>query len=147
MPELPEVETVRRGLENWCRNAKILDIQALHPRATNERTTAPIETLRGARINNISRRGKFLWFELDRDEALVAHLGMSGQFRIQSKGVADQKHLRASFLLQSVAPARKRFELHFVDQRTFGWLAVSPLINAAPNLVSHIALDIFDPLF
>lgn len=147
MPELPEVETVRRGLERWCLNTKIVEIQTLHPRSTSLRSFTPLDVLIGSRITRISRRGKFLWFVLDGPMALVAHLGMSGQFRVQPIGLPDEKHLRARLTLKNIGRSRKISELRFVDQRTFGWLAVSPYQGEIPLLVEHISPDIFDPLF
>jgi len=141
MPELPEVETVRLGLEHWARGTTIVKAQTFHPRATNPRSLARISSLKGARITRLSRRGKFLWFELDRPQALVAHLGMSGQFRIQDQTFPKEKHLRARLLLDSER------ELRFIDQRTFGWLAVSEMNGEVPDLVRAIAPDIFDPAF
>lgn len=140
MPELPEVETVRQGLERWCLNETISKIEILHPRATNPRSIAPLSKLRGAVILQIKRRGKFLWFVLDRPLALVAHLGMSGQFRIQPTDAVDEKHLRARFSLGAQ-------ELRFIDQRTFGWVAASQMLGEIPELLTHIAPDIFDSEF
>ena len=140
MPELPEVETVRRGLELWCLNKTLSRIELLHPRATNPRSISPITDIQGATIEKICRRGKFLWFVLDRPVALVAHLGMSGQFRIQPPGTLDERHLRARFLMGE-------HELRFIDQRTFGWLAISQMVGENPVLVSAIAPDIFSEEF
>jgi formamidopyrimidine-DNA glycosylase len=140
MPELPEVETVRRGLSQHVIGKKFKSIDVLHPRATSLKSIAPIQSLRGAKVKNIARRGKFLWFELDRPEVLVAHLGMSGQFLIQPKAKTDEKHLRVRLGLGSD-------ELRFIDQRTFGWLSVDQLIDGVPSCARHIALDPFDPKF
>ncbi len=147
MPELPEVETVRRGLEHWCVNSSVLDIDILHPRAVSDRTYAPVQEFQGESIKGISRRGKFLWFIADGSYALVAHLGMSGQFLVQKPEIFDERHLRARLILQSKSPLKKIFELRFIDQRTFGWLALSPYSGNVPLLVSKIAPDIFDPYF
>ncbi len=147
MPELPEVETVRLGLERWCLGKKIIGVEVLHPRATNPRSLGALDYVQGAKIENIGRRGKFLWFELDRPLALVAHLGMSGQFRVHSIKSADEKHLRTRFTISHNILARKRQELRFIDQRTFGWLAISEFSGEVPELVSGIARDIFDPNF
>jgi formamidopyrimidine-DNA glycosylase len=141
MPELPEVETVRRGLTRWTLNSTINAVDVLHHRATNPRSAAQLEVITGASIKAISRRGKFLWFDLDRPYALVAHLGMSGQFRVQPTGAPDEKHLRVRLLLED------HQELRFIDQRTFGWLAISASDGSVPDLVAAIAPDIFDPLF
>ena len=150
MPELPEVETVRRGLAQACVEKKIISVQVLHPRATNPRSLVALDSISGATIKGINRRGKFLWFELDRPLALVAHLGMSGQFRIldnQGKDERTEKHLRARFNLKNPGRSRSHIELQFIDQRTFGWLAVAQYSGETPELVSKIALDLFDPHF
>lgn len=150
MPELPEVETVRRGLAHICIDKKIISVQVLHPRATNPRSLAELDSVAGATIKGVNRRGKFLWFELDRPLALVAHLGMSGQFRVlenQREAGGSEKHLRALFTLKSPGRSRAHLELHFIDQRTFGWLAVAQYSGETPELVSKIALDLFDPQF
>jgi len=140
MPELPEVETVRRGLAENIIGKKFKEIEVLHSRATSPKSIAPLKSLKGARIKSVNRRGKFLWFELDRPEVLVGHLGMSGQFLIQPKAALDERHLRARFNLG-------RNDLRFIDQRTFGWVGVEERINNRPTCVQHIAADPFDPEF
>ena len=150
MPELPEVETVRRGLTQASTGKKIIGAEVLHPRATNSRSLSPLDSVIGSTITTINRRGKFLWLELDRPVALVAHLGMSGQFRIHNKEkevALAEKHLRARFTLTHSGRGAKPFELRFIDQRTFGWLAICEYQDGVPNLVSKIARDIFDPEF
>ena len=85
MPELPEVETVRRGLAHFASGYTISSAEGLHPRVLKPASLAPLDAVVGARIKSVNRRGKFLWFLLDRDQALVAHLGMSGQFLFPRK--------------------------------------------------------------
>lgn len=140
MPELPEVETVRRGLAEHIIGKKFKEVEVLHHRATSPKSINALTSLKGARVKGISRRGKFLWFQLDRPEVLVGHLGMSGQFLIQPKNTPDERHIRVRFNLG-------RQELRFIDQRTFGWLGVEETLNGLPNCVQHIAPDPFDPLF
>ena len=140
MPELPEVETVRRGLAENIIGKKFKEIEVLHSRATSPKSIAPLKSLKGARIKSVNRRGKFLWFELDRPEVLVGHLGMSGQFLIQPKAALYERHLRARFNLG-------RNDLRFIDQRTFGWVGVEERINNRPTCVQHIAADPFDSEF
>jgi formamidopyrimidine-DNA glycosylase len=105
---------------------------------------APLDAVIGARIKGINRRGKFLWFELDRDQALVAHLGMSGQFLVARKDRPEPGHVRARFTLKKGLNAQ---ELVFSDQRTFGWLSVEELTDGVPTSALHIAVDPFDPDF
>ncbi len=144
MPELPEVETVRRGLSHLLTGYTFRSAQDLHPRLLKPASLAPISAVIGARITNINRRGKFLWFELDRDQCLVAHLGMSGQFLIAQKDRPAPGHVRAQFRLSRGLNKR---DLAFSDQRTFGWLSVEQLTNGVPQSALHIAVDPFDPLF
>lgn len=143
MPELPEVETVRRGLEQWVVGKKIKRIEVVHNGGNRSSTMAPLGVVRGAKVIEIARRGKFLWFVLNRDIALVAHLGMSGQFKVQDRKTIDEKHLRVRIDFGD----RKR-EIRFIDQRTFGWMAIDDLIpendRLVPRSFGRIALDIFD---
>ena len=141
MPELPEVETVRAGLAKHVIGKRIDLAKQLHPRALRADSLNTLRIFKGAKVKEVKRRGKFMWLEFDRPEVLVAHLGMSGQFKIQSAKDDREPHLRACFTLSNGK------ELRFVDQRTFGWLAVDQLVNEVPKLVSHIALDPFDPRF
>lgn len=144
MPELPEVETVRRGLEHLITGYRITEVQNLHPRVLKAESIAPLSELNGAKITGTNRRGKFMWLTLDRPYVLVAHLGMSGQFLIHQKDRPRAKHVRAQFQLKK--PLRN-LELIFNDQRTFGWLSVEELTNGIPTSAQHIAPDPFDPLF
>ena len=144
MPELPEVETVRRGLQHLITGYTISSAQQLHPRALKSESIAPLESLQGAKITGTNRRGKFMWLTLNRPYVLVAHLGMSGQFLIHQKDRPKATHVRAQFTLSK--PLRTR-ELVFNDQRTFGWLSVEETANNVPTSAQHIAPDPFDPLF
>lgn len=144
MPELPEVETVRRGLNHLISGYRIVDALDLHRRTLKAESIAPLSTLKGARITGTGRRGKFLWITLDRPFVLVAHLGMSGQFLIAQKDRPAAKHIRAQFALKKSLRSR---ELLFNDQRTFGWLSVEQLTDGVPSSAQHIALDPFDPGF
>lgn len=148
MPELPEVETVRRGLAAHVLNRRISAVEVLHPRAVR-RTPSPLAPmLTGQRFTKVSRRGKFLWLPLsDGEHALVAHLGMSGQLLLQSIKQDPGPHLRVRIAFSSKQP-----ELRFVDQRTFGWLAADPLVpddqnGRIPTIAAHIARDPLDPHF
>ena len=144
MPELPEVETVRRGLQHLVTGYKITQAQQLHPRALKPESIAPLESLQGAKITGTNRRGKFMWLTLNRPYVLVAHLGMSGQFLIHQKDRPQATHVRAQFILKKTMRTQ---ELVFNDQRTFGWLSIEELNGAVPTSAQHIAPDPFDPLF
>ena len=144
MPELPEVETVRNGLRHHILGFQIRELSELHPRVRKPSSIAPLSDLVGARIVEINRRGKFLWFELDRPEVLVAHLGMSGQFLFRERTKPQPKHSRALIELRN---GSRRKSLVFNDQRTFGWLSVEKTIDGIPASVAHIAPDPFDFAF
>ena len=144
MPELPEVETVRRGLAHFLIGYRFKSAEGLHPRVLKPTSLQPLTAVIGAQIKGIERRGKFLWFALDRDLALVAHLGMSGQFLVARKDRPQPNHVRAHF---DLSKGFKRHELLFSDQRTFGWLSVEELTDGIPQSARHIALDPFDPAF
>ena len=144
MPELPEVETVRRGLQHLVAGYTIREANQLHPRALKAESIAPLESLKGAKITGTNRRGKFMWLTLNRPYVLVTHLGMSGQFLIHQSDRPRATHIRAQFTLTK--PLRTK-ELVFNDQRTFGWLSVEETTNNVPTSAQHIAPDPFDPLF
>ena len=143
MPELPEVETVRAGLERALIGATFGTPEVRHARATNPKSPHPIAAIANTKITGVFRRGKFLWIQSDQSLSLVAHLGMSGQFRIQPVGTPDEKHLRARFPLFGKL-GNGLGELRFIDQRTFGWVAVATSEELPPAMVTHIALDPFD---
>ncbi|GGM20131.1 bifunctional DNA-formamidopyrimidine glycosylase/DNA-(apurinic or apyrimidinic site) lyase [Dactylosporangium sucinum] len=145
MPELPEVETVRRGLDKWVSGRRIATVEVLHPRAVRRHLPGAEHfagLLAGRRVGAVMRRGKYLWLPLDDEDALVGHLGMSGQLLMQPADAPDETHLRVRFRFDDDGP-----ELRFIDQRTFGGLAVSPGGAVLPAELAHIALDPVDPLF
>ena len=145
MPELPEVEVVRRGLASWVVGRTVEDVEVVDPRSVRRHTLGPQDfsgQLEGARVLDAVRRGKFLWLTLSDDAgdagspdgpaadqphtALMAHLGMSGQLLVEDSGQPREKHLKVRITL-SETPGMPR-ELRFVDQRIFGGLAVVPLV-------------------
>ncbi|HET8660755.1 MAG TPA: bifunctional DNA-formamidopyrimidine glycosylase/DNA-(apurinic or apyrimidinic site) lyase [Micromonosporaceae bacterium] len=145
MPELPEVETVRRGLSSWVTGRRIATVDVLHPRAVRRHPAGGADfaaALAGRTVVDVLRRGKYLWLPLDSGDAVVGHLGMSGQLLVQPETAADETHLRVRFRFTDGGP-----QLRFVDQRTFGGLAVSPGGAELPGEISHIALDPLDPSF
>ncbi|MHA6793240.1 bifunctional DNA-formamidopyrimidine glycosylase/DNA-(apurinic or apyrimidinic site) lyase [Pseudonocardia bannensis] len=154
MPELPEVEVVRRGLADHVLDRRITSVGVAHPRAVRRHLAGADDfaaRLTGRTITAARRRGKYLWLEFDSagpgDDAILAHLGMSGQLLVADPDRPDEKHLRIRFGFDDDGP-----ELRFVDQRTFGGLSVHPLAPAAdggllPEPVVHIARDPMDPAF
>ena len=148
MPELPEVEVVRAGLERHAVGWLIEDVAVLHPRPVRRDSRGPVgfeDTLTGRRIVAARRRGKYLWLPLDNGDALLGHLGMSGQLLIQPTGAPDERHLRVRFALTD--PLGDVRELRFVDQRMFGGLLVSAGGADLPAEIAHIARDPLDAEF
>ena len=152
MPELPEVEVVRRGLQEHVAGKSISAVRVHHPRAVRRHEAGPGDLtarLLGARITGTGRRGKYLWLTLGEDggddetDALVVHLGMSGQMLLGP--IRDDRHLRIAAVLDDGTA------LSFVDQRTFGGWQLAELVTvdgtAVPQPVAHVARDPLDPLF
>ncbi|WP_067507646.1 bifunctional DNA-formamidopyrimidine glycosylase/DNA-(apurinic or apyrimidinic site) lyase [Actinoplanes sp. TFC3] len=145
MPELPEVETVRLGLAKWVPGRRIEAVEVRHPRAIRRHLPGDVHfaaVLAGRTVTGVARRGKYLWLPLDSGDAIIAHLGMSGQLLMQPHEAPDETHLRVRFQFADDGP-----ELRFVDQRTFGGLSVSEGGAELPEEIAHIARDPMDPLF
>lgn len=146
MPELPEVEVVRRGLQSHVVDKTITAVRVHHPRAVRRHEAGPADLtarLLDARITGTDRRGKYLWLTLGTGEALVVHLGMSGQMLLGVVPRAD--HVRISALLDDGTV------LSFADQRTFGGWLLADLVtvdgSVVPQPVAHLARDPLDPQF
>jgi formamidopyrimidine-DNA glycosylase len=145
MPELPEVEVVRRGLAEHVAGRTVCAVEVRHPRSVRRHLAGELDftaRLRGRQIRAVRRRGKYLWLDLGDGDALLAHLGMSGQMRIQHPGAIDETHLRVRIQFVDGDP-----ELRFIDQRTFGGLSIEEVIDGLPIPVAHIARDPLDALF
>ena len=165
MPELPEVEVVRRGLADHVIDQRITAVRVHHPRAVRRHEAGAADLtarLLGTRITGSGRRGKYLWLTLDSGEALVVHLGMTGQMLLSypagrseatgesgpaggAKSALHSEHLRISTLLENGTA------MSFVDQRTFGGWMLTELVTVdgseLPAPVAHIARDPLDPRF
>ncbi|MFJ8212449.1 bifunctional DNA-formamidopyrimidine glycosylase/DNA-(apurinic or apyrimidinic site) lyase [Streptomyces sp. NPDC096033] len=151
MPELPEVEVVRRGLERWVAGRTVSAVEVLHPRAVRRHPAGGADfaaRLAGGTIGVPRRRGKYLWLPLEGQElSVLGHLGMSGQLLVQPADAPDEKHLRIRVRFADDAGT----ELRFVDQRTFGGLSLHEVAPGSgeglPDVIAHIARDPLDPLF
>ena len=146
MPELPEVEVVRRGLDTHLVGQTITGVRVHHPRAVRRHEAGPADLtgrLLGAKITGTDRRGKYLWLLLGTGEALVVHLGMSGQMLLGE--LPDSRHLRIAAVLDDGT------KVSFVDQRTFGGWQLTDLVTVDGSLlplpVAHLARDPLDPCF
>jgi formamidopyrimidine-DNA glycosylase len=155
MPELPEVETVRAGLERHVVGRTVADVQVLHPRVVRRDLAGPAgfaAALAGRTVKRAERRGKYLWLALDDEEALLAHLGMSGQLLVGDPDRPLSPHVRARFTFTDGGP-----DLRFTDQRTFGHLMMVPFAHGdmdgpgetreLPVPIAHIAPDPLEAAF
>lgn len=141
---------VRRGLASWVAGRTVAEVQVLHPRAVRRQPGGAADfaaRLTGATFGAAQRRGKYLWVPLaDSGFSMIGHLGMSGQLLVQDPSVPDETHLRVR--LRFTDEGR---ELRFVDQRTFGGLAIEEAEpddpEATPVSIAHIARDPLDPRF
>jgi formamidopyrimidine-DNA glycosylase len=146
VPELPEVETVRRGLQARVAGRTIGAVRVHHPRAVRRHDAGAADLsarLIGQRIRGTGRRGKYLWLVLEDGIALVVHLGMSGQMLLGPLPRDD--HVRIAALLDDGTA------LSFVDQRTFGGWMLADMVTVdgtdVPTPVAHLARDPLDPRF
>lgn len=152
MPELPEVEVVRAGLEPALVGARIDSVHVFDPRSLKRHDARRgdfVGMLQGSTVLSAERRGKFMWFPLDSGDALVTHLGMSGQVLLRDSGAEPDRHLRIQYGITH--PEHGKLLVNFVDQRIFGSMAVDELVEQPSGLVpaqaAHIALDPLDSFF
>ncbi|MGZ5373560.1 MAG: bifunctional DNA-formamidopyrimidine glycosylase/DNA-(apurinic or apyrimidinic site) lyase [Aeromicrobium sp.] len=143
MPELPEVEVVRRGLDSHVVCRRITRATVHDVRSVRRHLAGPADftdSLTDRAVTGVARRGKYLWMQLD-DDALLCHLGMSGQMLMVRPEAPAEKHLRITLDLDD------GMQLRFVDQRIFGGMLVSREGVELPAEIVHIARDPLDPLF
>ncbi len=150
MPELPEVEVVRRGLADHVVGRTVAAAEVTGTRVARRHVPGPedlVARLPGAVVESARRRGKYLWLVLRHDggsrEALVLHLGMSGQLLVEAADAPDERHLHARLHFRDGDP-----QLRFVDQRTFGGLYLDELTDdLVPQTIGHIAPDPLEPAY
>ena len=152
MPELPEVEVVRRGLAPAVTGARIESVTIVEPRSLRRHDARRgdfVGLLLEETIASVERRGKFIWMPLSSGDALVVHLGMSGQVLLRDPHHDDQRHLRIRFDIDTASG--RSLAVVFVDQRIFGSMAVDALVehggSVVPSQVAHIARDPLDDRF
>jgi formamidopyrimidine-DNA glycosylase len=155
LPELPEVEVVRAGLETHVVGRTVTAVEVLHPRPLRRHLTGPEDfaaAVTGRTVVAARRRGKYLWLPLENGDAVLAHLGMSGQMLVQRADAPRERHLRVRFSLSARRDDDRSLrgdglELRFVDQRMFGGIALSRGGAELPREIAHIARDPMDPEF
>jgi len=132
MPELPEVETVRLGLEPVLAGARLARVEARRPDLRFPLPEGFVQRLTGARVESLRRRAKYILASLDRGEVLVMHLGMSGRFEITGQTAAR----RPGEFLYAAPPDPKHAHVVFeteagdivtyFDPRRFGYMGLIP---------------------
>jgi formamidopyrimidine-DNA glycosylase len=141
MPELPEVETVRRDLERDIAGLRIKGVEVNDLRSIRRHgKKAPfVKALDGAKVTHVNRRGKYLVLSLDTGSVLVIHLGMSGQLRRNATKDAMETHTRV------VLTFTQKGQLRFIDPRKFGEMFVVEA-DAIDDEVPELAHLGFDPV-
>ncbi len=139
MPELPEVETVRKGLEKLLNNFYIERIEVLKERsiASIGGSKSFISNIKNSYLGKWERRGKYLIGSLNTKDKiskgfLVVHLRMTGQFKLINKQILPCKHTRVRFI------EKRGQELRFIDIRNFGQMWYVPSTKSVPEIVSGI---------
>lgn len=142
MPELPEVETVRRSLVPALEGSIIRGVEVKHPRMLRRqpRPRDFRDRLIGRQVDSIGRHGKFLLTDIDGDLTWVTHLGMSGRVRLVGPGEVPVAHTHVT------VQTDREVALHFVDPRTFGFMAVftpdelasQPFAQLGPDALTNL---------
>ena len=142
MPELPEVETVRRALRPAVEGRKVAAARICHPRTARRhaRSTDVEDRLVGRRALRVSRIGKFLLIELDADLTWVIHLGMSGRIRLGEPGDPTEGHTRFWAEMESGPLVR------LIDPRTFGFVAVFTSGELDDSTLAKLGADAWEAL-
>lgn len=164
MPELPEVETVRAGLANSILGYSVQAVEILDARSLKRNAGGPKgfkKEILGAKFQQVIRRGKFFWFPVSKERALVGHLGMSGQILVRKPADVEDNCTR---VILELSRGRSSKQVRFIDQRLFGGLYFDDLVLTSdgkpagfgpegkvepliPSSASHIARDLLDPHF
>lgn len=141
MPELPEVETIARGLRAHLMGERIVGAEVRHPAVLATPLGEFIEALRDVRIDEIARVGKFLILNLENAAhrlALIIHLGMTGQLTLARPDTPLEKHTHAVFFLEG-----RSGELRYRDIRRFGRIRLLPA-EKVPALFRSLGQDAFE---
>ena len=142
MPELPEVETVRRSLAPALEGARIISATVRHPRLArrNESPSDVEDRLLNRRIQRLGRTGKFLIADLEGDLTWVTHLGMSGRIELADPDDPEQPHTHV------IVRTDREQEVRMVDPRTFGFVAVYTPEELADSTMADLGRDALNDL-
>ncbi len=134
MPELPEVETVRQTLRNFVLNHRIVDMDVLYDSIIEGNTIEFINAVRGQKIIEIKRKGKFLIFELE-NQSFISHLRMEGKYYYVPSDTPIEKHTHVLFHLDG------NMDLRYHDTRKFGRIQ---LMDKFSNPLDKLGNEPFD---
>ncbi len=142
MPELPEVETVRRSLAPALEGARVVSVEVHHPRLArhNERPADIADRLRGRIIRRVGRTGKYLLADVEGNLTWVTHLGMSGRIELTDPGRVMQPHTHV------VVGTDRGREMRMVDPRTFGFVAVYTPEEFNASTIADLGRDALNDL-
>lgn len=140
MPELPEVETIRRHVAPVLEGSRIVAAELTRDRMARRNTRAAdvADRLIGRRVGRVGRRGKFLVIELDGDLTWVIHLGMSGRLQVAEPDQPAEPHTHLRVRTD------RGEEVRFIDPRTFGFVAVFTPGELAADSMAGIGPDALD---
>jgi len=148
VPELPEVETVRAGLARFVLDREVAAVSVDHPRAVRRHVPGAgdfTSRLIGRRILSAQRRGKYLWLPLDSGEAVLAHLGMSGQLLVQPR--PRRRRSTCGFGCSSPIPDPSCGSSTSAPSAAVREPMVEVDGDVVPVSIAHIARDPLDPRF
>ena len=142
MPELPEVEVLRKSLEPRLPGEEILRVEVRASALREPLDAEALESLAGARVRSLARRAKYLWIHLDDGRTLVIHLGMSGRLTVAPGNAPEEPHEHLVFHLASGD------KLRFRDPRRFGQAFVVPTAELARDRhFDHLGPEPLDEAF
>lgn len=140
MPELPEVETIRRGLQRELKGRRIDGVDWRPAKLRGGKSPVPLERLEGRKVKGLRRHGKFLLADLDDGSLFLSHLGMTGKWLFHDPGEPMRPHTHLVLHLDDER------ELRYSDPRRFGLLKLYPPKSDVPDL-AHYGVDALDPAF
>lgn len=138
MPELPEVETTRRGLATALLGRRLARVEVRERRLRFPVPIGFVQHLTGRRVEAIDRRAKYMLFRLDNGETMILHLGMSGRMRVHAPGTTPPPPERHDHLIFATDDGA---EIRFNDARRFGFVD----LVAAADLAGHRMLASLGP--
>ncbi len=141
MPELPEVETVKRGIEPALKGKVITRAQAMVPKLRFDIPAGFSQYLTGRTVVNLRRRSKYILIDLDNDTVLLNHLGMSGSFRVYGPNEEAETKKHDHVILET----SDGYHLHYNDPRRFGMMDIFKREDEATHpLLCHMGPEPMD---